>query len=492
MISVKKKTNLLYIHSDQHTPYVMGCSGDPLVQTPHLDSLAASGVIFKNTYCPSPICVPSRMSTLTGCFPYENECWTNAHVLDSGIPTLAHSLGAAGYNPILFGRMHAMGPDQLHGYAERYVGDHSQNYIESNDKSSVDHGELTGTQGPTRLSLTKSGPGQNAYQVHDEDVVDAVIGHLNKLGQLKNEGHEDPFCLSVGLMLPHQPFVARKEDYQLYDGKMTMPRIQEPFSDKLHPYFKEWRQNTCITDVTNEEILRARTAYWALVTRTDILIGKILKTLKENGLDNDTMIVYTSDHGEQVGEHNLWWKQTFYENSVKVPLIISWPGKIPPKQINNNIVSSLDLNATILDALNAPALPRSRGRSMMDLMTGESKWEDLAYSEYCTADGYIHRMIRMGDYKFNYYKGMPGQLFNLKDDPDECCDLFGLAEYADIQKTLQNKILEEWDPEWVETKMTTKSSDYTIFSSWANNTKPQEYYRWNLLPEMDYLDEVPS
>ena len=120
--------NLLYIHSDQHNPYVTGCYGDPLVQTPHLDSLAAEGVVLENVYCPSPICVPSRMSMLSGRYPYENAVWTNSHILDSGIPTFAHAMGAAGYQPVLIGRMHSLGPDQLHGYAERLVGDHGPNY----------------------------------------------------------------------------------------------------------------------------------------------------------------------------------------------------------------------------------------------------------------------------------------------------------------------------------------------------------------------------
>ena len=117
-----QRPNLLYIHSDQHNPAVTGCYGDPLVQTPHLDGLAARGVVFDSVYCPSPICVPSRMSMLNGRYPYENEVWTNSHILDSGSPTFAHAMGAAGYNPVLIGRMHSLGPNQLHGYAERLVG----------------------------------------------------------------------------------------------------------------------------------------------------------------------------------------------------------------------------------------------------------------------------------------------------------------------------------------------------------------------------------
>ena len=153
------RPNLLYIHSDQHNAHVLGCYGDALIETPNLDRLAAEGTHFTGAYCTSPICVPSRMSMLTGRHPYQNQVWTNNHLLDSGIPTLAHSMGAAGYRPVLIGRMHSIGPDQLHGYAERYVGDHSGNFLGG---VAVDRGVLDGTAGPERISLLRSGPGQSA------------------------------------------------------------------------------------------------------------------------------------------------------------------------------------------------------------------------------------------------------------------------------------------------------------------------------------------
>lgn len=396
--------NLLYIHSDQHNPYVTGCYGDDLVKTPNLDKLASEGVVLDNVYCPSPICVPSRMSMLTGRYPYENRVWTNSHILDSGIPTFAHAMGAAGYEPVLIGRMHALGPDQLHGYTDRLVGDHGPNHPGG---IGVDHGELSGTAGPERVSLKKSGPGQSAYQVHDEDVTAATVDYMNRLGIQKKAGIlKKPFSISVGFMLPHQPFVARREDYVLYEDIMTMPQHTEPYSDRLHPYVKWWREKCGIIDVSIDEIVRARTAYWALVTRMDIMIGQILTALKDNNLDDNTLIIYSSDHGEQVGEHNLWWKQTFYEHSVKVPAILSWQGVLPEGKHCERVISSLDINATMIDALDGPSLPNSRGRSLLPLLKGiDSDWDDIAYSEYCTYDGCFHRMVRQDDWKLNYYHG---------------------------------------------------------------------------------------
>lgn len=482
-----QQPNLLYIHSDQHNPHVTGCYGDNLVQTPNLDRLAYEGIVFENVYCPSPICVPSRMSMLSGRFPYENEVWTNSHILDSGIPTFAHAMGAAGYKPILIGRMHALGPDQLHGYAERLVGDHGPNHPGGRG---VDHGELSGTAGPARVSLQKSGSGQSAYQVHDEDVTAATVDYLNRLGVQKRAGIlDEPFSISVGFMLPHQPFVARQEDYELYDGRTTMPNNSVPYSDKLHPYVHWWREKCGIKEVASDEILRARTAYWALVTRMDIMIGQIINALKENELDQNTIILYSSDHGEQVGEHGLWWKQTFYEHSVKVPAILSWRGNLPEGVRCSRVLSSLDLNATMLDALGAPPLPNSRGRSVLSLFNGDDvQWEDIAFSEFCTDDGCYHRMIRYGDWKLNYYHGQPSQLFNLSDDPNELNDRANDPGCRDILAELTDKVLDGWDPERIAVKMQAKREDTKILGNWARNTNPPDQYRWNLLPEMDYLN----
>ena len=485
--SLTQRPNLLYIHSDQHNPAVTGCYGDPLVQTPHLDGLAAQGVVFDNVYCPSPICVPSRMSMLNGRYPYENEVWTNSHILDSGSPTFAHAMGAVGYNPVLIGRMHSLGPDQLHGYAERLVGDHGSNYLGG---KGVDHGTLTGTAGPARVSLEKSGPGQSAYQVHDEDVTVATVDYLNRLGVRKRAGvMDEPFSISVGLMLPHQPFVARREDYDLYDGGMTMPKHPEPFSDELHPYFRWWREQCGIIEVSDVEILRARIAYWALVTRMDKMIGEILTALQENNLAENTIILYMSDHGEQVGEHGLWWKQTFYEDSVRVPTILSWPGALPEGVRCDKVISSLDLNATMIDALDAPALPNSRGRSVLPLLQEEgAEWEDIAFSEYCTDEGCYHRMLRSGDWKLNYYHEQSQQLFNLKEDPAELHDRAGDSTCREVLETLTQQVLDGWAPESIAAKMKAKRADAKILADWGRRTQPAEQYRWNLLPEMDYLD----
>ena len=492
-----KKPNLLYIHSDQHNPYVTGCYGDTLVETPNLDALAQRGVVLENTYCPSPICVPSRMSMLSGKYPYENEVWTNMHTLDSRIPTFAQAMGAGGFRPTLIGRMHSVGADQLQGYVERLIGDHGSN--RPGGKGNGGHG--IGGPGPTRSSLKESGHGQSAYQVHDEDVTAATVHYLDSLGVQRRAGQSiEPFSLSVGFMLPHQPFIARKEDYERYYDRVKPPQYSEAFSEHLHPHIKWWREACDIKEGSAEEIHRCRAAYWALVYRMDVMIGQIMTALRENGFEENTLVVYMSDHGEQVGEHSLWWKQTFYEHSVKVPAILSWPGHLPEGIRCNKVTSSLDLNATMLDALECPALPHSRGRSLLPLLTESEEvlLDKVAFSEFCQnaagaggpfpEEGIYQRMVRRDNFKLNYYHGQPCQLFDLEADPQETTDLSSDPSYKEIVDQLTAEVLNGWDPELIRTKIIELGQDMAIQTGWTKNIQPPDSIRWTMKPEMSYLD----
>ncbi len=487
------RPNLLYIHSDQHSPHVTGCYGDELVDTPNLDRLAASGVVFDSAYCCSPICVPSRMSMLSGRHPFQNEVWTNEHGLDSRIPTIAHAMGAAGYQPELVGRMHSVGPDQLHGYASRFVGDHGANHP---GNPGPDRGILSVTAGPHHLSLERSGPGQSAYQVHDEDVTAVTVGRLNRLGVQKRAGVlREPFSISVGLMLPHPPYVARQEDYDRYAGSITPPRKSAPPVEEQHTFLRWWRQFTGIEVMNDVEVLRARAAYAGLVYRTDAMIGQILQALRENGLDENTLIIYTSDHGDMQGEHGLFWKHVFYEESVRVPLIVSWPGSISGGQRCERVVSAVDVAATMLDAMDAPALPNSVGQSFLPQIDGRRDaptWENAAFSEYCTdkfgpPEGAFQRMIRRDEWKYIYYHGYPSQLFNLKEDPGELIDRSEDPGCRSIARELRDEILRDWDPEEVKRKMAEKSADEPVLTAWARQTGPEERYRWPMQREMNWL-----
>ena len=255
------------------------------------------------------------------------------------------------------------------------------------------------------------------------------------------------------------------------------------------PYIKEWRESRDIKEVTPEEIKRTRAAYYALTTALDRMIGQLMDALEENGLMENTIIVYSSDHGEQIGEHSLWWKQTFYEYACKVPCIISCPGLVPEGEVYDEVISSLDLNATMLDLLGCPALPYSDGRSLVPMMKEGKDWENVTFSEYCTDDGYAFRMIRRDNFKLNYYHGWPVQLFDLENDPMEEKDLANDPEYAEIKHSLTKELLDGWNPVHIRQRIVEKQQLQGIITDWAYSVNPKDQFRWKLDPEMDYLEE---
>jgi len=486
--------NLLFLFSDQHCAQTAGCYGDQLAETPSLDRLAGEGVTFDAAYCPSPLCTPSRMSAMTARQPYRNGVWGNQDVLHSGIPTFAHSLGAAGLAPILIGRLHSLGPDQLLGYSEREVGDHHANWT---GVPRVHMGALEGTASPDRRSLRHSGVGQSAYEIKDEDVTEAALNRLDRLAADLEAGRRERFAMTVGLMLPHAPFVARAQDYSRFEGRVGLAEPRAPASKDDHPWIAAWREATDSRDVSEAEEVRSRTAYYGLVAAMDRMIGRILDRLEALGLRDDTLVVYASDHGEQIGAHGLWWKHTFYESSVRVPMIMRWPGGLPAGERRNQIVNLTDLTATMLDAMGAPALPGSCGVSFLRAAEDETApWIDRTYSEYCQASRMDwappgttqNRMIRDGRYKLNYYHGYRAQLFDLAEDPLEESDLAGSSRYAAVRDALTADVLRGWDPEAIGRRLEASLPEKELMTDWARVTEPASTYLWPMRAEFNRLN----
>ena len=204
------------------------------------------------------------------------------------------------------------------------------------------------------------------------------------------------------------------------------------------------------------------------------------------------IVIYTSDHGDMVGEHGLWMKRCFYEASVRVPAILSWPGVIEPGSACGRVISSLDINATMLDALGAPPLPRSHGRSLLPLRSDpRAAWEDMAMSEYCVYEGWTCRMIRRDEWKLAYYHGHAPQLFNLSDDPDETTDLAADPGLAATRDALVEELLADWDPEAVEERMNAKRRDLALIREWVTATDPPEQFLGRTAPCLLYTSPSP-
>ena len=337
----------------------------------------------------------------------------------------------------------------------------------------------------------------------DEEVTAAVVDFLNRQGVHQRAlGKTEPFSLTVGYMLPHPPYVPRRADFEHYWGRAPLPRKPQAFKDVQHPYLRRWREHTGTQEVTAPEALNVRTAYWALVSVVDRMVGRVLAALQANGLAQNTLVIYTSDHGDMLGEHGLWWKHLFYEESVRVPLTVAWPGVVPGGQRIGRVVSALDVTATLLDAAGAPPLPGSPGRSLLGLIverdtpgaSAAADWEDVAFSEYCEDQysppgGCYARMIRRDEWKLVYYDGYSPQLFNLRMDPDERIDRAGDPAVQDIRRTLAEEVLTGWDPAAIRLELEAKQADFRILAAWANKVQPADRFRWRVRPEMNFREE---
>lgn len=477
------RPDILFFFSDQHAQKFAGCYGDGLGATPNLDALAAGGVAFDNCYCAAPICTPSRMSLLTGRWPHEQSCWTLEDQLASDLPTYAHALGAAGYRTIQVGRMHSVGPDQHHGFAERILGECGPNWLGVARQAL---GVLYGTQGPgphdadgTSISITRSGRGQSGYELADDAITEAAIARLGELGRARANGDTTPFMMGVGYVLPHAPFVARPQDYDRFAGRVGLPEIPRPKID--HPWIAKWRRITGTEHPPADAVIRARTAYYGLVHALDRKIGAVIAALRTAGLGENTLIVYSSDHGEQVGERDLWWKNTFYDESVKVPLILAWPGHLPQGERRAQVTSLVDVGATFIAAAGAPVLPRSRGRSLLSIAADpRSPWIEAAYSEYVTdlsstwtgPEAACQRMLRIGRWKYVHMDGYAPQLFDLDTDPHELHDLAADPAYASVLASLRSQTLAGWDPQAIRSEVMVRTAEKAMLRDWGKATQP--------------------
>ena len=479
----EERPDILMIVSDQHNASITGCYGDPLVRTPNIDRLAAEGVLFERAYCPYPVCAPSRQAFKSGRYPFDIECWDNSAPLASDIPTFAHALGIAGYEVVADGRVHWHGPDQRHGFENRLVGDMCEAYWGNmNDRwvQVKDKIYLTGIEGFCRPSITVfSGPGGSQYQQFDKVVLDGALKFLRDRSQ---RTERRPFCLLVGFESPHYWFTCPPEDFELYDGKVGAPPLPHDHPQSLHPYHGRIIANGGLESIPLEDVTRTRAAYYGLVTFTDRLVGQLLDALEQDGLKDNTLVFYFTDHGEMAAEHGLWWKNSFYEGASRVPLIVSRPGRFPAGKRVEELVNLVDLFPSLCDWTGAPRPPGLMGRSLDPLMRGE-KWgqKRAVFSELYGGFPGVHvvaRMVRKGPWKYNYYHGEPGELFNLEDDPLEFHNLADDRTYQDVRNELETLVLKDWDPEEVSVRLREHRERIKYLGQWGRRVNPPDPDEW--------------
>lgn len=471
--------NILVIQADQLTPGVLPAYGHPLVKTPHIDALAAGGVVFDSAYCNFPLCVPSRASMMAGRFAHNVQSWDNAMEMPAHIPTLAHYLRSAGYHTVLSGKMHFIGPDQVHGFTERVTTDiYPANFTWTPDWVV---GERYRPTGINPAAIVDAGVCARSLQIdYDDEVEHATVQKIFDLARFQND---KPFLLWASFTHPHSPFVTTQKYWDLYDhDDIDMPKVAPIPVEELDEmsrwlYYAHAQDRLTITD---EHVRNARHAYYGMTSYIDDKVGRIMQTLEAAGLADNTVVVFTADHGEMLGERGKWFKQYFYEGSVRVPLIVSAPGKTKPGRVAEH-VSLVDLLPTFMDLATdgnppEPVTPLD-GHTLTGLLAGEdADWDNTVISEY-TGEGVIApcRMIRRGDYKYIYTHGHPGLLYNTAADPLELDNLAGNPEVAEIEAELARDILVDWDPDAI-AEQCIQSQKERLFIQAATEGEPSWAY----------------
>lgn len=442
-----KKKNVLFICSDQHNKNITGCYGNTAVITPNMDALAEQGMRFTNAYSPNPICVPARACMASGCYSFQMGTWDNASPYTGQASSFGRQLEQNGIPVTTIGKLHYRNAQDPTGFPDQRIPLHVRDGI----------GDLFGTlreygivKPVMRQEIPNAHPGDSSYVHYDKKITEEAVSYLKE----KQNG-EDPWCLYVGYTFPHLPFTCPQETWDLYDEEeLPMP----------HRYKKEdWNRHRSCSDIRDffglqeeydeRDIKKAVHAYYGMCTFLDLQIGVLLQTLRETGLDRDTYIIYTSDHGEMLGDHGLWFKNNMLEESSSIPMILTGPG-IPKGQINRTNVSLIDIYPTMMDLFGIePAHDgfRRDGISLLSLAKEGKEPDRAVFSEFHASASYTGGfMLRYGDYKYIYYVGYPPQLYHIKDDPHEDRDLAGRPEYQEIQAMMDRKLREIGDPEAID------------------------------------------
>ncbi|MDG9885082.1 choline-sulfatase [Pseudomonas sp. GD04058] len=436
--------NILFIMADQMAAPLLPIYGPSPIKMPNLERLAAEAVVFDSAYCNSPLCAPSRFTLVSGQLPSKIGAYDNAADFPADIPTYAHYLRCLGYRTALSGKMHFCGPDQLHGYEERLTSDiYPADYGWSVNWDAPEHRP---SWYHNMSSVLQAGPCVRTNQLDfDEEVVFKAQQYL--YDHVRESG-ERPFCLTVSMTHPHDPYTIPKAFWDLYsDDAIPMPHV--PFTqDQLDPHSRRLLKVYDLWDkpLPVEKIRDARRAYFGACSYIDANIGKLLATLEETGLAKDTLIVFSGDHGDMLGERGLWYKMHWFEMSARVPLLVHAPGQFAPGRVGAS-VSTCDLLPTLVELAGGRVednLPMD-GRSLLGHLQGDGGHDEVI-GEYM-AEGTLGplMMIRRGPWKFIYSEDDPCLLYNLDRDPRELDNLATHPQQAERVVAFLEEARQRWN-----------------------------------------------
>ncbi len=442
----RQKPNILFVMADQLAARYLPFYGHALVQTPHLARLAREGVVFDNGYSTSPLCAPARATVMNGLLPSRTGVYDNAAEFPSAIPTWAHYLRKEGYKTCLSGKMHFVGPDQLHGLEERLTTDiypadfgWTPDWRLKQERIDWWYHNMTSVLQPGIAEIT------NQLEFDDDVAFQAV----RKIYDHARFNADTPLALMASFTHPHDPYAARKQFWDLYrDEDIDLPKIPHMPRSGLDAHSQRLYDVSAMDDytVTEADVRAARHGYYANISYVDSLVGQLLEALEKTGMLENTIVVFTSDHGDFLGERGLWYKMSYLEPSSHVPFIIWNPSRYAARRVAEPVTLA-DILPTLaeLGQGHGPHLAREvDGRSLVPLLEGAAEDKDhTAWGEYL-AEGAIAPlyMLRRGPWKFIHSPVDADQLFNLKDDPEE---QHNLATKHPLAETMRQEVEAKFD-----------------------------------------------
>jgi choline-sulfatase len=455
---VSEQPNILFIMADQMAAPALPVYGHRSVKAPHIEGLAEAGVVFDNAYCNSPLCAPSRFSMLSGRLPSAIGAYDNAAELPASVPTFAHHLRLLGYRTVLAGKMHFVGPDQLHGFEERLT----------TDIYPADFGWTPDWEAPdahqdyfhTPASVVEAGPCRRSMQLDFDDEV--AFQATRKIYDFARDGDQRPFFHLVSFTHPHDPYTISLAHWERYrEDEIDLPQVPAVPLEAMDPHSRRIYLACGMDryDLNEARVRNARRAYYGAISYVDDKVGELLAALEATGLRDRTVVIFTADHGDMLGERGLWYKMSFFEWAARVPLIIAAPERFAPGhpgRVEQN-VSLLDLYPSLVELAGAeapepaetvPAEPLG-GRSLLPLMDGRSEgWPDTVLGEYLGegAAGPLV-MVRRGAHKYVAGEASPPQLFDLGRDPQELTDLAGEPARGALVRAFAEAVAARWDLE---------------------------------------------
>ncbi|MGI9488294.1 MAG: choline-sulfatase [Geminicoccaceae bacterium] len=440
-----RQPNILFIMADQMSAKALSTYGHSVTKTPAIDRLAEEGAVFEKAYCNSPLCGPSRLSMMSGLLPHKVGAYDNAPEFRASQPTLAHYLRLSGYLTCLSGKMHFAGPDQLHGYEERLTTDiypsdfgWTPNWAEPEAKVAFQNMQ----------NVIETGPCARSLQIdYDDDVTYQATRWLYDRARANDDR---PFMLTTSFTSPHDPYVAEPEFWDLYsDDEIDLPTTRAIAPENMDAHSRRIFEHYSVGEatVTDEMLRRMRHGYYASISYIDSKVAALMSALEKAGLADDTIVIFASDHGDMMGERGLYYKKTFFEWAVRVPLIVWAPKRFRPRRVEAP-VSLVDLLATFHDLGGGKPedILETDGVSLVDLLEGGAATPRVIAGEFLAEGVFEPTFMLLDDrYKLFYSETDPSLLFDLRTDPDEFNNLAEnqayrarLGELTEMASTLWN------------------------------------------------------